>query len=87
MALIWSANSPHWRHYDLVGYKPYRQEITQQYRRLGALPSINYGKTGGQYDAPRTRRCAVADAQIDLSCVRAIKISVLERARGFVAAP
>ena len=35
----------------------------------------------------RELAAGVADAQIDLSCVRAIKISVLERARGFVAAP
>ena len=31
-----------------VGYKPYRQQITQQYRRLGALPGVDYGKTSEQ---------------------------------------
>ena len=35
-------------HYDLEGHKPYRGAITEQYKKLGVLPGINYGKSPSQ---------------------------------------
>jgi hypothetical protein len=31
------------RHYDLEGHKPYRTSLTEQYRRMGSLPGLQYG--------------------------------------------
>jgi hypothetical protein len=35
-------------HYNLRGHMPYRGAITEQYRKLGALPGVKYGKAPEQ---------------------------------------
>jgi hypothetical protein len=35
-------------HYDLQGHMPYRGAITEQYKKLGALPGVKYGQAPQQ---------------------------------------